>query len=238
MTCSSALEPTHILTQIQCEVCAVSLRDVEAAIARGMKGNPQIVSLQPNSLADIWEDFRRVAGALGIAARGEASSGGAAGADEDLAASPAGSGAAGGLHRVDGAADGGGQLDARADRDGRRSESLRRGRKAFAVDDLGRTGGRGPGRDRRSRRAVSISRARSRKWHWHDRPPRVERFARGAYRPRAIWRTATTTSTGPGPRVVETLEILVSILKDQGPPGPWLRTTGAWRRYHELVTWR
>jgi iron complex transport system substrate-binding protein len=65
------LEPTHILTQIQCEVCAVSLRDVEAAIARGMKGNPQIVSLQPNSLADIWDDFRRVAQALGIAERGE-----------------------------------------------------------------------------------------------------------------------------------------------------------------------
>src|SRR5215471_6924374 len=29
------LEPTHIVTQIQCEVCAVSLRDVELAIARG-----------------------------------------------------------------------------------------------------------------------------------------------------------------------------------------------------------
>ncbi len=29
------LEPTHILTQIQCEVCAVSLRDVEQAMARG-----------------------------------------------------------------------------------------------------------------------------------------------------------------------------------------------------------
>ncbi len=55
------LEPTHILTQIQCEVCAVSLRDVEQAIARGMKGNPRIVSLQPDSLAQIWEDFRRVA---------------------------------------------------------------------------------------------------------------------------------------------------------------------------------
>jgi iron complex transport system substrate-binding protein len=65
------LEPTHILTQIQCEVCAVSLRDVEAAIARGMKGRPELVSLQPNSLRDIWDDFRRVARALGIAERGE-----------------------------------------------------------------------------------------------------------------------------------------------------------------------
>ncbi|HLJ74289.1 MAG TPA: cobalamin-binding protein, partial [Thermoanaerobaculia bacterium] len=27
------LKPTHIVTQVQCEVCAVSLRDVEAAVA-------------------------------------------------------------------------------------------------------------------------------------------------------------------------------------------------------------
>ena len=66
------LEPSHILTQVQCEVCAVSLRDVELAIARGMKGQPRIVSLQPDSLAAIWDDVRRVASALGIAERGEA----------------------------------------------------------------------------------------------------------------------------------------------------------------------
>lgn len=65
------LRPTHILTQIQCEVCAVSLRDVEQAMARGIEGHPQIVSLQPDSLARIWEDVRRVARSLGIAARGE-----------------------------------------------------------------------------------------------------------------------------------------------------------------------
>jgi iron complex transport system substrate-binding protein len=66
-----SLEPTHILTQIQCEVCAVSLRDVEAAMARGMNGRPAIVSLQPNSLRDIRDDIRRVAAALGIPVKGE-----------------------------------------------------------------------------------------------------------------------------------------------------------------------
>jgi iron complex transport system substrate-binding protein len=65
------LEPTHILTQIQCDVCAVSLRDVELALARGMKGRPRIVSLQPDSLEQIWEDVRRVARALEIPERGE-----------------------------------------------------------------------------------------------------------------------------------------------------------------------
>jgi iron complex transport system substrate-binding protein len=66
------LEPTHILTQIQCDVCAVSLRDVELALARGMKGSPHIVSLQPDSLEQIWEDVRRVARALDMPGRGEA----------------------------------------------------------------------------------------------------------------------------------------------------------------------
>jgi iron complex transport system substrate-binding protein len=65
------LAPTHILTQIQCEVCAVSLRDVEQALARGLHGQPKIVSLQPDSLTQIWEDFRRIAGALEIPAEGE-----------------------------------------------------------------------------------------------------------------------------------------------------------------------
>jgi iron complex transport system substrate-binding protein len=66
-----SLDPTHILTQIQCEVCAVSLRDIEAALARGLKSRPRIVSLQPNSLAEIWEDVRRIARSLGIEERGE-----------------------------------------------------------------------------------------------------------------------------------------------------------------------
>ena len=62
------LAPTHILTQIQCEVCAVSLRDVEAALARGITGHPAIVSLQPDTLAGIWDDVRRVAAALDVSA--------------------------------------------------------------------------------------------------------------------------------------------------------------------------
>jgi iron complex transport system substrate-binding protein len=66
------LQPTHIITQTQCEVCAVSLKDVEAALARGLSCSPQVVPLNPNSLDDVWEDIRRVARALGIADRGEA----------------------------------------------------------------------------------------------------------------------------------------------------------------------
>ncbi len=60
------LQPTHILTQAQCEVCAVSLADVEQAVATLTHSQPQIISLQPNTLAEVWADIERVANALDI----------------------------------------------------------------------------------------------------------------------------------------------------------------------------
>ena len=69
-TLLSSLEPTHIITQTQCEVCAVSLRDVEEAVKTFVGSRPQIISLQPNSLADVWTDIERVAEGLGISERG------------------------------------------------------------------------------------------------------------------------------------------------------------------------
>src|SRR5215467_5958499 len=65
------LQPTHIITQSQCEVCAVSLKDVEQAVCEMTTSRPAIVSLEPNALADIWDDIRRVASALGKPERGE-----------------------------------------------------------------------------------------------------------------------------------------------------------------------
>jgi len=58
------LRPDLILTQGQCEVCAVSLAEVEAVISRWPGNRPQIVSLSPARLADIWDDVRRVGVAL------------------------------------------------------------------------------------------------------------------------------------------------------------------------------
>ena len=60
------LQPTHILTQVQCDVCAVSLRDVERSIASRLASAPQLVALNPASLVDIWDDFRRVGEAVGV----------------------------------------------------------------------------------------------------------------------------------------------------------------------------
>lgn len=65
------LKPTHIVTQSQCEVCAVSLKDVEQAVCELTNSRPVIVSLEPNSLEDVWADIRRVGEALDAADRAE-----------------------------------------------------------------------------------------------------------------------------------------------------------------------
>lgn len=65
------LRPTHIITQSQCEVCAVSLRDVEQAVCQFTSSQPVVVSLEPNALADVWSDIHRVAAALNALERGE-----------------------------------------------------------------------------------------------------------------------------------------------------------------------
>ena len=66
------LEPDVIVTQAQCEVCAVSLRDVERAVCSWLSACPKLVSLTPNGLADVWEDVWRVADALDARDRGDA----------------------------------------------------------------------------------------------------------------------------------------------------------------------
>jgi len=58
------LKPDVILTQTQCEVCAVSLKDVEAALARRAGLKARVVSLCPNRLADVYDDIRRASQAL------------------------------------------------------------------------------------------------------------------------------------------------------------------------------
>jgi iron complex transport system substrate-binding protein len=65
------LAPDFIITQTQCEVCAVSERDVEMAVREWMDGQCVIVSLNPNRLEDVWADIIRVAAALGNPDNGE-----------------------------------------------------------------------------------------------------------------------------------------------------------------------
>ena len=66
------LQPDVIFTQTQCEVCAVSERDVIEALQQLTGLQPRIVSLSPYRLADVWEDVVRVGKALGRREQAEA----------------------------------------------------------------------------------------------------------------------------------------------------------------------
>ncbi|HKF36256.1 MAG TPA: cobalamin-binding protein [Ktedonobacteraceae bacterium] len=66
-----ALRPDVIFTQTQCEVCAVSERDVMRAVEQLTGLQPRIVSLAPHRLSDVWEDVLRVGQALERPAQAE-----------------------------------------------------------------------------------------------------------------------------------------------------------------------
>ncbi len=60
------LKPSHIITQSQCEVCAVSLKDLEEAACNLLEeSRAEIISLEPNCLEDIYADIKRVGTACG-----------------------------------------------------------------------------------------------------------------------------------------------------------------------------
>jgi iron complex transport system substrate-binding protein len=60
----AAAAPDVIVTQDQCDVCAVSYADVVAAARRVLGTDAAIVSLAPNTLADVWRDIAAVGAAL------------------------------------------------------------------------------------------------------------------------------------------------------------------------------
>lgn len=61
--------PDLIVTQTLCDVCAVTPADLEAALAQWTGATPRILALNPVSLADVFSDIERIADTLG---RGEA----------------------------------------------------------------------------------------------------------------------------------------------------------------------
>lgn len=67
-----AASPDLILTQHQCQVCAVPYSEIEAAARALLDPAPHIVSLSPRTLDDVLGDHLRVAEALGVPERGEA----------------------------------------------------------------------------------------------------------------------------------------------------------------------
>jgi iron complex transport system substrate-binding protein len=60
----AAIEPDLIVTQDLCHVCAATPDDLATALTH-LRTPPQIVTLNPHSLADVCEDIRRVGAATG-----------------------------------------------------------------------------------------------------------------------------------------------------------------------------
>ncbi|AFZ50697.1 cobalamin-binding protein [Dactylococcopsis salina] len=60
------LQPTHILTQDQCDACAVSMTQVQEATSQLVSSQPEVISLQGNVLTQVWADLKQVADRLGV----------------------------------------------------------------------------------------------------------------------------------------------------------------------------
>jgi len=60
------LKPDLIVTQDQCDVCAVSLKDVEQAVSDWVESKPQIVSLKADDLEGIFKSIEIVGQAAGV----------------------------------------------------------------------------------------------------------------------------------------------------------------------------
>ena len=60
------LSPDLIVTQAQCEACAVSLNEVQEIVSTWTQKQTKILSLEPKNLKDVWLDFERVAKAMNV----------------------------------------------------------------------------------------------------------------------------------------------------------------------------
>lgn len=78
-----ALAPDLILTQTQCEVCAVSLPELERVLAAWMEARPEVLSLAPMTFKEVLDGALRIGHAIG---RLESAMHLIAGAERDLRA--------------------------------------------------------------------------------------------------------------------------------------------------------
>lgn len=65
-----SLAPDVIITQDQCEACAVSLKEVEESLENYLAKSAHIISLQPNKLDDIFKDIQTISDALEVSETG------------------------------------------------------------------------------------------------------------------------------------------------------------------------
>jgi iron complex transport system substrate-binding protein len=67
-----ALKPTHIITQSQCAVCAVSTDELQEALNEYLKdAQVTVIDLNPESLEQVFDDIMLIANSTGVTQRGE-----------------------------------------------------------------------------------------------------------------------------------------------------------------------
>jgi len=64
------LQPDIIVTQTQCEVCAVSFVDVQQALEEILNSQPTLIALHATNLQGVWDDLLRVAEGIGRIQKG------------------------------------------------------------------------------------------------------------------------------------------------------------------------
>ncbi|MGD9850995.1 MAG: cobalamin-binding protein [Nitrospirales bacterium] len=65
------LQPDVIVTQTQCKVCAVSTEEVQRSLHNWGRSSPTLISLGAQDLSGVWEDITRVAEGIGQRASGQ-----------------------------------------------------------------------------------------------------------------------------------------------------------------------
>ena len=65
------LDPNFIVTQTQCDLCAVSLRDVQTFLKDDVGVSAKLLVLAPNALNDVWRDIRNAGASFGVSERAE-----------------------------------------------------------------------------------------------------------------------------------------------------------------------
>jgi len=65
-----SLQPDVLVTQTQCEVCAVSFAEVQRVVCDYLDLPAEIIALEPNRLSDVLDDIQRVAQTLHVPERG------------------------------------------------------------------------------------------------------------------------------------------------------------------------
>ncbi len=65
------LDPDFIVIQTQCDLCAVILHDIQTFLKNDVGVSAELLVLAPNALNDVWRDIRNAGASFGVSERAE-----------------------------------------------------------------------------------------------------------------------------------------------------------------------